>query len=319
MNSIVALLLYHVDGGWIRGDGMKRSIKISKICAQLDLEFVGEDILIDTLALCNREIIFKNALSYVTSCDYMDVVFSNTAIKCIVVNSENQLIYEQNFKDSSRKISYILAKYPEDAFYNIHDYLIDKTDFYYKDNNPAIIGHDCNISETAIVEAGVKIGNHVTIGYNSIIKCGSIIEDNATIGCNTVVGAEGFQIICCENGNRRIRHCGGTLVCENAYIGDNNTICNTLFEGYTYIGKNAMLDNLVYVGHNGFVGDKAVITAGVILCGSAVVKNGAWVGANSSVLNRVVIGENSKIGIGSVVTRDILKESLAYGVPAKMK
>lgn len=36
-------------------------------------------------------------------------------------------------------------------------------------------------------------------------------------------------------------------------------------------------------------------------------------------LNRVEVGNDSKIGIGSVVTRNIPVNSLAYGVPAKVK
>ena len=40
---------------------------------------------------------------------------------------------------------------------------------------------------------------------------------------------------------------------------------------------------------------------------------------NSSVLNRVSVGKNAKIGMESAVTRDVPENSLAYGVPAKVK
>jgi len=80
-----------------------------------------------------------------------------------------------------------------------------------------------------------------------------------------------------------------------------------------------MIDNLVHIAHNVYVGEGAVITAGTILCGSSIVEDDAWIGVNTSVLNKVNIGCNSKIGIGSVVTRDVPQNSLAYGVPAKVK
>ena len=80
-----------------------------------------------------------------------------------------------------------------------------------------------------------------------------------------------------------------------------------------------MIDNLAYVGHNVRIGENAVVTAGTILCGSATVEDGAWVGSNSSVLNRVTVGSGAMVGIGSVVTRDIPKDALAYGVPARVR
>ncbi len=298
---------------------MKRNIKISYICTKLGLNYIGTDISINTLALCNRTTQYENALSYVTNEKYVEIINENTAIKCLVVSSENLSIYEELIKTKGRSMTFIISFNPETVFYNIHDFLIDKTDFYGINNEPTSFGANCNIAGTAVIQKGVKVGNNVKIGENSVIKSGSILEDNVTIGCNTVIGAEGFQIIQSNHKNRRIRHCGGILVSVGAYIGDNVTACNSLFEGVTYIGKNVMIDNLVYIGHNGYIGNGAVITAGVILCGSAIIKEEAWVGVNSSVLNRVVVGESSMIGIGSVVTRDIPSKSLAYGVPAKKK
>lgn len=296
---------------------MKRNIGIGHICKELNLKFTGPDVDIETLALCNRTIQHKSALSYVTNDKYEKVVFDNNAIKCLVVSTENMIVYDKLFENLNRSMTYIISSNPETTFYYIHDFLIDKTDFYSNSHEPAQIGLNCRIADTAIIKAGAVIGNNVEIGENSIIKSNTIIEDNVIIGCNSVIGAEGFQVIQSDGKNSKIRHCGGTLVCEDAFIGDNSTICNTLFEGYTYIGRNAMIDNLVHVGHNGYVGDGAVVTAGVILCGSAIIEAGAWIGVNSSVLNRVVIGENSKIGIASVVTRDIAPGMVAYGSPAK--
>ena len=87
--------------------------------------------------------------------------------------------------------------------------------------------------------------------------------------------------------------------------------------GETYIGEGAKIDNLVHVAHNLYIGRNAVVTAHVILCGSSRVEEGAWIVPNSSVLNRVVIGRGAKVGLGSVVTRDVPPYSVVYGSPAK--
>ncbi len=61
-----------------------------------------------------------------------------------------------------------------------------------------------------------------------------------------------------------------------------------------------------------------MITAHVITCGSAVIEDGAWIAPNSSILNRVTIGKGAKVGLGSVVTRDVAPYTLVYGSPAKL-
>ena len=44
--------------------------------------------------------------------------------------------------------------------------------------------------------------------------------------------------------------------------------------------------------------------------------NNVWLGGNVSVLGGVTIGNNCVIGAGSVVTKDIPADSLAFGNPA---
>ena len=44
-----------------------------------------------------------------------------------------------------------------------------------------------------------------------------------------------------------------------------------------------------------------------------------WIGAGVIILPGVTIGDNSVIGAGSVVTRDIPANSVAYGNPARVR
>lgn len=48
------------------------------------------------------------------------------------------------------------------------------------------------------------------------------------------------------------------------------------------------------------------------------VGNNVWIGANVIVLPNVTIGDNCTIGAGSVVTKDIAPNSLAYGSPCRV-
>lgn len=49
-----------------------------------------------------------------------------------------------------------------------------------------------------------------------------------------------------------------------------------------------------------------------------VIEKNVWIGAGTIVLPGVTIGENSVIGAGSIVTKDIPKNVLAYGVPCNV-
>lgn len=296
---------------------MHRKIYVSELCRQFGLNYCGMDVAIDGLNLCNRKSEYAHVLTYVTDDSYVEIIKNNEAIAGIVIRQQ-EMIHYKHLSDG-RQLFFIICEEPEKVFYDIHDYLYYETDFYDKFQFQTTIGENCVIHPSAVIEDGVIIGNNVVIGANSVVRRGTVIKDRCTIGCNSTIGSEGFQILRIENENRKIIHSGGVLIGENASIGDNSTICNALFEGYSYIGRNAMIDNVVYVGHNGFIGDNAVITSGTMLCGSAIVERGAWIGVNSSVLNRVTVGSYAKIGMGSVVTRDVPPNSLAYGIPAKIK
>lgn len=296
---------------------MHRNISASKICEYLQLKYIGPDLIIDGLNLCNRESEYRSILTYVTNSNYLEYVKSNDAVIGVVVREQDIIDYEAIAE--KREMFFIVSDEPEKTFYDIHDYLYYETTFYDKFEFETMVGEDCDIHPNAVIEQGVVIGNKVTIGANSVIRRGTVLRDGCTIGCNSTIGSEGFQIIRIGKENRKVVHCGGVVVSENAFVGDNTAVCNALFEGQTYIGRNAMVDNLIHVAHNLYVGDNAVVTAGTILCGSSNLEEGAWIGVNSSVLNRVTIGSYSKVGIGSVVTRDIPADSLAYGVPARIK
>lgn len=296
---------------------VQRQTTIANICEALDLECAWGNTIINGLNLCNRESEYDRILTYVTSDQYVETIEGNSAVKAIVLSEKLLPIYQALIQ--KKKLSYILSSQPEKVFYDIHDYLIEHTDFYDKFDFPTVIQQNCNIAPSAVIEKGVVIGENVTVGANTVIRSGTVIGNNCYIGCNTTIGSEGFQILRVEGRNRKIPHCGGVWLGDDVSVGDNVTICKSLFEGATHIGRNAMIDNLSYIAHLVSVGKNAVITAGNMLCGSSCIEEGAWIGVNCSVLNRVKVGQFSKVGMGSVVTRDIPENALAYGVPAKVK
>ncbi len=295
---------------------MKREISVKKICEALGLTLMGPDVEIQSLYLYGRNTEYASVLSYSTAPQWVKKLLTVPQVRAAVVNEHflQGLSAEQN-----NSCTWILSDAPETTFYDIHDYLIDHTDFYESFNFEPVVGDGCTIHPMAVVERGVRIGNNVSIGPFTVLRSGTVIGDHVSISANCVIGEEGFQVLR-ENGvNRKIRHCGQTVLEDHVEVGALNVIHRSLFEGATRIGQNTKLDTKIHVGHNCMVDNNVVITPGVVLCGSSALEEDAWLGPNSSVLNKVTVGKNSMIGMGSVVTRSIPADSLAYGVPARVK
>lgn len=122
---------------------------------------------------------------------------------------------------------------------------------------------------------------------------------------------------------------------------ENFTIVSPFFCDYGYnieIGENffmnmdcVILDGAkVKFGDNVFVApqcgfytaghplDVAKRTAGLEYALPITIGNNVWIGAHVSVLPGVSIGDNTVIGAGSVVTKDIPANVLAYGNPCRV-
>ena len=95
--------------------------------------------------------------------------------------------------------------------------------------------------------------------------------------------------------------------------------------------KDAYLAPGTKMGHFGYIGNAEIgkntnIGAGTITCNydgkdkhTTVVGQDTFIGSGTMLVAPVTIGQGAKIGAGSVVTRDISKNILAYGVPARPK
>lgn len=142
---------------------------------------------------------------------------------------------------------------------------------------------------TAIIEA-------TNIGDNTKIWAYSHICKNATIGTNCVIGE-------------------GVYIGPNVIIGNNCKIQNhcLIYEGVVieddvFIGPNVITTNDNFPRAIGEWTDRFRKT---------LIKSGASICANSTIVCGITLNENCMIGAGSVVTKDIKKNYLAYGNPAR--
>jgi len=83
------------------------------------------------------------------------------------------------------------------------------------------------------------------------------------------------------------------------------------------IGKNVLLNTGCIIEHDCVIGDHAQIGPGAYLGGGAKIKKGSFIGLGARINQQLIIEENSIVGSGSVVTKNVKKNSIVAGVPAR--
>ncbi len=82
----------------------------------------------------------------------------------------------------------------------------------------------------------------------------------------------------------------------------------------------AVAHNSSLVSTNHSWSDEALpIKKNQILCEPIIIESDVWVSCGVRVLAGVRIGQRSVIGAGAVVTKDVPPNSIAVGIPAKVK
>ena len=105
---------------------------------------------------------------------------------------------------------------------------------------------------------------------------------------------------------------------KNIHLGKNvfiNSGCRFQDQGGIYIGNNVLIGHnvvLATLNHEENPKKRANLIPSPIKIG-----NDVWIGSNVTVLAGVTIGDGAIVAAGAVVTRDVSKNTVVAGVPAK--
>jgi acetyltransferase-like isoleucine patch superfamily enzyme len=153
------------------------------------------------------------------------------------------------------------------------------------------IGDDVIVDENVSLDAkgddnqGIRLDDAVFIGRNTILSCKNgdiVLEKKANLGFN-----------CLLTSTNSIRIGEDNIIAAYTYIIGGGSyhidgIATPIRENYDYAGK-----------------------------GGVITRENVWIGAHVTVLDGVTIESGSVIGAGSVVSKDVTRNTVAAGTPAR--
>ena len=167
------------------------------------------------------------------------------------------------------------------------------------------LSEDTLFGKNVTVEPYVVFGPKVKVGDNSYIKSFTHIE-GTRIEKNVIIGPYS-----------RLRQ--GTVLKNNSRIG------NFVETKKSSIDQNSKVNHLTYIGDTS-IGKNSNIGAGTITCNydghkksKTNISDNVFVGSNSSLVAPVKIEKGSTIGAGSVITKNVKKDSLALARTAQQE
>lgn len=160
------------------------------------------------------------------------------------------------------------------------------------------LSHDTEMQSEITLEPNVVFGPGVHVSKGAVIHAFSHIE-GAHIGEGAEIGP--FA---------RLR--------PGAELGEGSKVGNFCEVKKAKIGKGAKVNHLTYIG-DAEIGAKANIGAGTITCNydgfnkfKTIVGEGAFIGSNSSLVAPVSIGAGAIIAAGSVITKNVPDDAIAF-------
>ncbi|MFZ4628943.1 MAG: bifunctional UDP-N-acetylglucosamine diphosphorylase/glucosamine-1-phosphate N-acetyltransferase GlmU [Blastocatellia bacterium] len=178
------------------------------------------------------------------------------------------------------------------------------------------IGQDTILHPQVIIEGDSRIGRHceihawtrlvdVEIGDHCEILNGCLIVESSLAGANRV------------GPNAHLRM--GARLEAKAVVG------NYVEVKKSTLGRHTKAMHLSYLG-DATIGERVNIGAATVTCNydgqrknPTIIEDDASIGSDTMLVAPVRIGRGAKTGAGSVVTRDIPPETLATGVPARIR
>ncbi len=144
--------------------------------------------------------------------------------------------------------------------------------------------------ETAIVDAGARIGEGTRIWHWVHVCGGAVIGERCSLGQNVFVG-------------NRVLIGNNVKIQNNVSVYDNVTLEDDVFCGPSMVFTNVYNPRAAVIRKDEYR--------------DTLVRRGASLGANCTIICGVTIGQYAFVGAGAVITSNVMDFALMVGVPAR--
>jgi acetyltransferase-like isoleucine patch superfamily enzyme len=152
-----------------------------------------------------------------------------------------------------------------------------------------IIGREARVRSGTVIYAGSRIGDRLQTGHHVVIREDIVIGNDVSIWSNSVIDYG------CIIGDR-------VRIDANCYVAQ-----FTELEDDVFLAPGVTIANDLFPGSI----ESAASMAGPLI------QRGANIGANVTLLPYVTVGRGALVGAGSVVTRSLPEDMIAFGAPAR--
>ena len=203
------------------------------------------------------------------------------------------------YKKASLENTLLLVDNPRLAFARALELFVSR--------NSILCQDDFKIDPSAKIHPTVIMEGKVTIGKNVSIRA------------FCAIGIPGFSYERDEVGELMyVPQVGGVTIGDDVAIAAHSSVHRGSLDD-TIIGKGSKISVNCNIGHNVVV-EKHVYIAGTCYFGGKTrIGDYSFIGMGTVTKPRIIIGCNTVVGVGSVVTRDIPDNAVAFGNPARVK
>jgi acetyltransferase EpsM len=178
-------------------------------------------------------------------------------------------------------------------------------DVYFIDENSSMVGQRINGSEVVSFEMATSMTKHLKIS----LAVGNPYTRRKIIDTYNDYEIDWINVI----------H-KNAFIANSANLGIGNTICaNSIINSNAEVGNFCLINNGAIIEHDTVLKDYCSISPKAVVGGRCVINENVFIASNATIMARTNIGKDAIVGMGSIVTKDIYDNQLAFGAPAVMK
>lgn len=297
-------------------------MKLSQICQEIDIPFLGNDV--DITGLHTLSEASCTQISFFNDKKYLNEL-SHTKAAAVLIAQEYAELLPKNTIALVTDEAYLKLALASKLFaYKIetnsgdNPTMGDGCDI----DNRVSFGKNVRLGDNVVIMAGVYIGDNVTIGSNTLIYPNVTVYHHSKIGSNciihagVVIGSDGYGFAHTKMGEHvKIYQNGNTVIEDDVEIGANTVIDRAVF-GTTYVRKGSKLDNLVQIGHNCDIGQHSLMAGQSGMAGSTTTGRNIIMGGQSGTAGHLHIGDFTTIAGKAGVTKSLKGGKTYAGFPA---